>query len=262
VFGSCRTPCRRPGRTDNGTIVRTNPPPRLITIPISHYCEKARWALERAGIPYREEPHLQAIHWAHVWRAGAGRTAPVLVTPDRVLTESADIVRWSDPSLYPDAESAALETWFDAELGTHARRWMYHRILGRTDLVLTYGAPGVPRWERAALPVFLPLVSRVIARYLAIDDATAAESRARVRRVFDAVGERLADGRRYLAGDAFTAADLAFAALAAAVLLPPRYGVPLPSPEELLEPFAAEVRALREHPAGRFALRLYDQERP
>ena len=56
--------------------------PRLITIPISHYCEKARWALERAEIPYREEPHLQAIHWAHVWRAGRGRTAPVLVTED------------------------------------------------------------------------------------------------------------------------------------------------------------------------------------
>ena len=83
-----------------------------------------------------------------------------------------------------------------------------------------------------------------------------------MRRVFDAVGERLADGRRYLAGDAFSAADLAFAALAAAVLLPPRYGVRLPSPEELPEPFGAEVRALREHPAGRFALGLYDQGRP
>jgi glutathione S-transferase len=35
---------------------------RLITIPISHYCEKARWALERAGLPYREERHVQGIH--------------------------------------------------------------------------------------------------------------------------------------------------------------------------------------------------------
>jgi glutathione S-transferase len=239
-----------------------SPPPRLITIPISHYCEKARWALERAGIAYREEPHLQAVHWAHVWRAGRGRTAPVLVTPDRVLTDSADIVRWADPSLYPDAESAALERWFDAELGPHARRWMYHRILGRRDLVLEYGAPGVPRWERAALPVFLPLVSRVIARYLDVDDATAAESRKRVRRVFDGVAERLVGGRRFLVGDAFSAADLAFAALGAAVLLPPRYGVRLPAVEELPEAFGAEVRAMREHPAGRFALRLYDQDRP
>ena len=24
----------------------------LITIPISHYCEKARWALDRAALPY------------------------------------------------------------------------------------------------------------------------------------------------------------------------------------------------------------------
>ena len=29
---------------------------RLVTIPISHYCEKARWALDRAGIGYHEEP--------------------------------------------------------------------------------------------------------------------------------------------------------------------------------------------------------------
>ena len=35
---------------------------RLVTIPISHYCEKARWALDRAGIPYREERHVQGIH--------------------------------------------------------------------------------------------------------------------------------------------------------------------------------------------------------
>ena len=35
-------------------------PLRLVTIPISHYCEKARWALERAGIAYREERHATA----------------------------------------------------------------------------------------------------------------------------------------------------------------------------------------------------------
>ncbi|MEO8690666.1 MAG: glutathione S-transferase family protein [Solirubrobacteraceae bacterium] len=236
--------------------------PRLITIPISHYCEKARWALERARIPYREEPHLQGIHWAYVWRAGRGRTAPVLVTDGAVLTESAEIVRWADPSLYPVPEVAALEAHLDAELGPHGRRWMYHRIFARPDLVRAYGATGVPRWERAALPPLLPLVKGLVNRHLDIDDTTAAESRERVRAVFDEVGERLADGRRYLVGDRFTAADLTFAALAASVLVPARYGVPLPPVEVLPEPFAGEVRALREHPAGVFALRLYDQERP
>jgi glutathione S-transferase len=239
--------------------------PRLITIPISHYCEKARWALERAQIPYREEAHLQAIHWAHVWRAGRGRTAPVLVTDAVVLTESADILHWvdahSDLRLYPDG-AAALEAHFDAELGPHGRRWMYHRIFERSDLVREYGVTGVPRWEKAALPPFLPFVRRLINRYLDVDDTTAAESRQRVRAVFDEVGERVSDGRRYLVGDHFTAADLTFAALAAAVLIPARYGVPLPPVEALPEPFSREVRTLREHPAGAFALRLYDQERP
>ena len=69
---------------------------RLITIPISHFCEKARWALELADMPYREERHLQGIHWAHVWRAGRGWTAPVLVTPKGPLRESAQIVRFAD----------------------------------------------------------------------------------------------------------------------------------------------------------------------
>ena len=32
-----------------------------ITIPISHYCEKARWALDRAGVAYVEERHVQGI---------------------------------------------------------------------------------------------------------------------------------------------------------------------------------------------------------
>ncbi len=29
-------------------------PLRLITIPISHYCEKARWALTKLKLPYIE----------------------------------------------------------------------------------------------------------------------------------------------------------------------------------------------------------------
>src|SRR3954469_17878653 len=94
---------------------------RLITIPISHYCEKARWALERAGIPYTEERHLQGLHrraarragrgravpallapHRAARRAGGGRTVPVLVAPDRVLGESAAIVAYADERMPPE----------------------------------------------------------------------------------------------------------------------------------------------------------------
>ena len=65
----------------------------------------------------------------------------------------------------------------------------------------------------------------------------------------------------FLTGDRFTAADLTFAALAAAVLVPPEYGVALPQPDVLPEPVASAVRSMREHPAGVFALRLFREER-
>src|SRR4051812_7052592 len=100
---------------------------RLITIPISHYCEKARWALDRSGIPYREDRHLQLFHYLPVWLAGAGRTVPVLVSGEgSALSDSTGILRWLDErapgSLYPEsdpdrAEVVRLEDHFGEALG-------------------------------------------------------------------------------------------------------------------------------------------------
>ena len=138
---------------------------------------------------------------------------------------------------------------------------MYNEIRGRRDLAIVYGCTGVPNWERRALPLVYPAVIRVIDRYLDITPETAARSEAQVRMAFDAVEERLSDGRPYLCGDRFTAADLTFASMAASVLMPPEYGVPLPQPEELPSAMAAVVREFRAHPAGAHALAMFRDER-
>jgi glutathione S-transferase len=244
----------------------------LVTIPISHYCEKARWALERAGVGYEERAHLQMIHRLAVRRAGGGSTAPVLVCGERVLPESAEILDWADARmaadrrLYPDdpdatAEIRALERDFDERLGPHGRLWMYSELGGRPDLVRAYGCTGVPAWERRLLPVVYPLVKRAIDRHFDITPESAAHSEAEVRATFDEVAERLRDGRPYLCGERFSAADLTFAALAAAVLMPPEYGVPLPQPDELPPSTATTVRELRAHPAGAHALAMFRDQR-
>ena len=107
-------------------------PARLVTIPISHYCEKARWALDRAGVAYREERHVQIVHRFASRRAGGGGTVPVRVASEGVFAQSADILAYADRDaepgarLYPEdpgrGPTSSRERGFDAGLGPEARR--------------------------------------------------------------------------------------------------------------------------------------------
>ncbi len=240
---------------------------RLVTIPISHYCEKARWALQRAGLQYREEPHIQGLHRLHARRAGGSGTVPVLVTPEGAIGESEQILEYCDREL-PEAarllpgeeqlrrETLALARRFDAGLGPAGRRLIYVRMFAQPEVLLRYNNQGVPRWEDHLLRHSLPLARRLIGRFLRIEPGVEAGDEALVWRELDFVAGLLADGRRHLLGDRFTAADLTFAALAAPVVMPGTYGCRLPLPDELDAPTAAIVRRGREHPAGAYALRL------
>lgn len=245
---------------------------RLVTIPISHYCEKARWALERAGIPYREERHVQGIHQVVARRAGGGITVPVLVTPDGVIGESADILAWVDRRtppehrLFPTELAARYEVErlcrrLDEGLGPRGRRLMYVHMLAQRKLALRINNQGVPGWEDRAIRYGWPLARRYVNFVLGIRPGIEAQDEAAVWRELDFIAELRADGRPYLCGERFSAADLTFAALSASLIAPPTYGIPLPQPDILPPPMAALVEQAREHPAGRYALTLFAEHR-
>lgn len=243
-------------------------PPRLITIPFSHYCEKARWALERAGLDFTEDGHLPIFAYLPLRRAGARRTVPALVLDERVLTDSTDILRWCDehgraPPLFPAElpEVAALEDEFDRRLGPAARRVAYFHLLPSRTAFGQLLRSGVPGWERRTASVARPLAVGLIRRGLRIDAAGAARSRTVLDEVFAQVADRLADGRAYLCGDRFTAADLTFASLAAPVIAPDAYAALLSSTAGLPPSFLALRDELRATPAGAHALRVYARDR-
>ncbi|MGE0712419.1 MAG: glutathione S-transferase family protein [Planctomycetota bacterium] len=242
----------------------------LVTIGVSHYCEKARWALDRAGAPYVERRHPPVLHVVAAWRAGGGRTVPVLVDGARRLADSSAILAHVDEGLPPErrlypadpAERAEVERWedrFDEVLGPHVRRFVYGFVLDRPETPPLLGL-GARLSERLVYRACRPLVHGAMRRLLRIDAAGVARSQERIDEVFAETAERIA-GRRYLVGERFSAADLSFAALAAPLLSPARYGVPLPTLEEMPPELRAKVEAYRAHPAGAFALRLYDEER-
>ena len=255
-------------------MARNGDPERiLVTIPISHFCEKARWALDRAGVQYTEQRHIQILHALAARRAGGGTTAPVLRTADGVYDQSSAIMRYADERLPPQrrlypadpgecAAVEALEARFDAGLGPEGRRWLYHEVFKDAKRYAPWNLTGVPGWERRLFPFVLTPAKLFIKRYLDVNDASVARAIVRVDEEFGFVGELLADGRRHLAADRFTAADLTFAALAAPCVVPPVYGTPLPQPGDMHPAMAALVERWRAHPAGRYALRMFAEERP
>jgi glutathione S-transferase len=237
----------------------------LVTIPFSHFCEKARWSLDRCGVTYREEGHAPLFHFLPARRAGGNRTVPVLRTSEgRVIADSTDIAAWADThkpgALLGDAAALAFEDDFDRQLGPAARRWGYFQLLPRRDSIeLMRGH--VPDWEVRVLRVVRPVAMAMMRRAMNVTPAGAARSRDKIDATFARVGELLADGRRYLAGGRFTIADLTFAALAAPILRPAQNVRSFPA-ELVLSPEAtAQVAAWRATPAGQFALRIYAEER-
>ena len=244
---------------------------QLLTIPVSHYCEKARWALQRAGIPYQEVRHMQGFHYLYSLRWAGSLTVPVLRIGDRVLTDSTDILHWvdartppegrlfpDDPALRSDVE--ALEDRFDRGIGVDVRRWVYQRYLsaGQAKEMIDKAAQGVPGYEAPLLYRLLPLLQPLLrVRVQGLSESEVEAGMARTRATLDELSTRLSDGRRYLCGDRFTAADLTLASLASFLVLPRQYGIELPTPDQVPPQMRTEVESFREHPTGKFILRLY-----
>ena len=83
--------------------------PRLITIPISHYCEKARWALERAGLRFTEDGHLPFFSRLAGLRHGAWYSVPILRDGAEVVPDSTAILKWADARTAPEGATTSLD---------------------------------------------------------------------------------------------------------------------------------------------------------
>ncbi len=241
---------------------------RLITIPVSHYSEKVRWALNYLQLPFREYSHMPPFHRGAT-KKYSGTSVPVLVTNTQNLTDSTEILHYLDTlqpgKLYPSepaarASGTELETLFNQTLGVNTRRWGYSYLLA-PQLVYPKWTQGVPLWEKLLFPVIFPKVKPIVLKSIDITETSAIESYRQIEWVFDRVNQILADGRQYLLGDRFSAIDLTFAALAAPILQPPEHHIP-PTPLNLLPTqMQADIRACQATHAGEFGLRLYREQR-
>jgi glutathione S-transferase len=246
-------------------------PPRLITLALSPYNDFARWALDRCAIPYEEERKPLVLHAIASRRAGGRGTTPVLVADGEVVADSADIAQWADRHasgpvrLFPQGPEGddvrSLVAHFGADLGTLTRPLFWASLIDDLPLASRLWSQGLSRRQARLQPWILRLSKPAIRRTLEVEPDTVETAPPRIRAIFDEAAGRLERGP-HLVGDRITAADLSFAAMAAPALMPPEgHPTDYPSLEELSPPVAEAMRALRSHPAGEYALRLYRDER-
>ncbi len=247
--------------------------PWMVSIPVSPYCELARWTLDRLGIAYVEEAHAPVFRIWPARRHGGGGVVPVLDTGEGSLNDAREVVEYYDARapeplrLFPsDPEERAeakrlFDDLFDG-LGVAVRAWAYAYMLPRRASTVRVWLVGAPRLEQRLVRVAYPVIAALVRRQLRLRRDTVRTQRALIDASLGRIAERLRDGRRYLLGDRLTAPDVAFSALVAPAVMPEGYGGPLPTLDELPERMARDVDEICASAAGAFAQRLYRDERP
>lgn len=244
--------------------------PRLIAIALSHYCEKVRWALDYLDIDYVEEDHTPFFHRQYTSRYG-GTSVPVLVTEDKALTDSHDILQYLDSisgnkKLYPQDpqlrdRAIALEKLFDEKLGVATRLYGYYYALDKPFSIAIAWGIKAPFIERIKTVLSFPKIPKLLKQFYNITPETKDVALEDVKEVFALVNRELGSDKQYLVGDCLSAADVTFAALASPILRPPNHPIyssnlSKMSPERLLI-----VEELRATPAGQLVMRMYREHR-
>ncbi len=252
----------------------------LLTIPFSHYNERARWAMQHHGIAAHERRYLPMLHFAPVRRAvpQSQRTAdaassalstPVLVLDDgRVINDSAAIVRWADDTqatpettLFPAEHRDAIEAFekpLQTEVGKDTRFLAYWFLLDDKHAFAELVRHNVGWWQRAVFAVGAPAARAGMRKRFGLTQPRYEKVRARLEAASADLSETLGD-RDYFFGDRFTAADLTAATMLSPALLPlPGYGAQIP---ELDGEYAKLRDQLRQTRAGQHALRMFERHR-
>ena len=244
---------------------------RLVTIPASSYCEKARWALQFSKVPFTEVGHAPILAYMYTLFYKT-RSVPIFYASDtrRVYRDSTDIIDYAQRTQYDIYEECSKE-WmdiFDTRLGPHARRATYYNLLiaCKNDEMAKsiMRTPLSSYFEKSLSTIFFPVMRRMLLQVMNIKELTAQYSWAHINEVCRKVECRLgADeiGTVFLAGDKFGAADLTFASHLAPLLFPPEWPLFYCLPGDIYGQFPTQVqrrlRDLRQRPAGQFVLFCY-----
>ena len=244
-------------------------PTILWHIELSHYSEKARWALDYKDVAYELRTPLPGMHGAVALALtrGGQRRLPILELDGRRIGDSTAIIaaleaHRPEPALYPDtpdelARALALEEDFDVGLGPEVRRFGWYHMIDDTDTTVDALMTAPSDRKRRVMRVLVPLARPAVKLDYTVTPAAAENAATVIRRYVDRIEAELQPSG-YLVGDRFSVADLTAAALLTPRLAPPeRPYVPARTPAASLA-LRAELEA---RPGGAWVHEMYARHR-
>ena len=228
-------------------------------IPVSHYSEKVRWALDYKRIGHSRRPVPPPAHMALALALtrGGSYTLPLLRIDGEALGDSTAIIAalerdYPQRPLYPSdpgerRRALEIEDFFDEQLGPYARRLGFHELRSdpkaMTDVAAAMLPSGIGRNPTARSAAGRIGRSFAALRYGTASESDADEARVKILAAFDRLEAELGAGD-YLVGDRFTVADLTAASLFYPVVQPAQ-AFALPDPTPAYERFLAPLRDRR-----------------
>lgn len=215
----------------------------LYQFPISHFCEKVRWALDHKKLHYRTINLLPGMHIKKTVGLVGRSSVPVIVDDGHAIGGSSDIITYLDvkypnESLTPEDaghKRAALEweNYIDEEFGIAVRCLCYHTLLEHPAIVTPFFTKGGPWYGPLLMKVIFPKVRIKMRKFMKINEASAKQSKDRIDSALGKILKHL-ENNTYMVGDQFSRVDIAVAALLAPMFMPDGYG--LDFPQEYPEP--------------------------
>ena len=193
-----------------------NDQPRLFVLPPSHYCERARWALDHMDVAYRETPWVVGLHVPLARRIAQRTTLPILAVGQEVVQGSSAILDWTR---VPGGDPP-LEQRFEGRIGALIRQYIYAGTLSeprsKVRDVLLAGVPGV---QALLGRLSWPVTRRLMIAGMNARPSLVPELEQELAAELDWF-DREIDGRRYLVGGRFGRADITAASLLAPLARP------------------------------------------
>ncbi|MFT4585657.1 MAG: glutathione S-transferase [Gammaproteobacteria bacterium] len=225
----------------------------------SHFCEKARFALDFKGVSYTAVNLIPGPHLKVTKKIADKSSLPILADNGNVIQGSAEIITYLDkrhlhPALTPmnpadRSLSLEWERYLDRNLAVPFRLCFYFEALEDRTMATDFLLRGAPWWGRPLYAVIYPGLRRKMCKLMDINANSANAAQAQLVATFDKLDERISK-HKFLAGSQFSRADLT-----AAALLFHRWSNDWPAPPE----FGRFMDTHRQRPFYKWAGAIYER---